>query len=340
MDLVRAALLVAVTGAVLPGHAQDASTVADVAAARTPLVFDCSWFPHPPESERVVIDLVLAREPGDPGTAPTPEELAAIAAAGGGALHVFQLPLVRVELDTAAVRLLVGGPEAIATYARTPPDAEIHDVEARIRFDRPVGESDLAALARLAVRERERDCVPRPDILDVVLADSAVPAVRRLPGVRVIEPMTVGCAAQLHPPSIPIRELPRPPAGWGAAPAGADPRLETGFPAYAPGAEVIITLTNTTDARIGYNLCHAELELLRGDEWMRVRPMLHPVCTDILLRLDPGAADSLTFRLAPGDPPGQYRVRAHLLNGEPRPVISNVFAVTPRGPTAPTASPP
>jgi hypothetical protein len=335
MNLLRAALLVVVTGAFLPGHAQDASAVAAAAALGTPFVYNCSWFPQPPESERLVIDLVLFRQPGDLRESPTPEELAAIAAAGGVTLHVFQLPVVRVELDTASVRGLITGPGSIATYARTPPDAEKHDIEAQVRFDRPVRESDLAALARLGVRERAY--IPRPHILEVVLPDSAVPAVRRLAGVASIEPMTVVCAALAAPPSIPIGELPPPPAGWERQPADPEPRLETGFPSYAPGGEVTIMLTNTTDARIGYNLCHAELELLRGDEWVTLRPMLHPVCTDILLRLDPGAADSLTFRLAPDDPSGHYRVRAHLLNGEPKPVISNVFAMTPRGPAPPSA---
>jgi hypothetical protein len=62
---------------------------------------------------------------------------------------------------------------------------------------------------------------------------------------------------------------------------------------------------------------------------MTARPMLHPVCTDILLRLDPEGVDSLTFRLAPDERSGLYRVRAQLLNGEQRPVLSNVFAVSP-----------
>jgi hypothetical protein len=69
------------------------------------------------------------------------------------------------------------------------------------------------------------------------------------------------------------------------------------------GAEVILTLTNTTDARIGYHLCRVGLDLPRGDEWVAVRPMLHPVYTDILLRLDPEGVYSLMFRLAPDEPP-------------------------------------
>jgi hypothetical protein len=70
---------------------------------------------------------------------------------------------------------------------------------------------------------------------------------------------------------------------------------------------------------------------------VRARPGLWPLCTDILLRLDPGEAHSFTFRLALDEPSGQYRIRARLLNGEPRQVVSNVFAVTPRGPSPPAA---
>jgi hypothetical protein len=335
MNLLSAALLVLATGALQPGYGQGLATGAAAPDEPRPLVFDCSWFPHPPRAERVLVDLVLAREADDRNLRPTPDELAAVRAAEGMVQHIFQVPMIRAELDTSAVRALILGAGAVGTFARIAPDPRVQEVEVQIRFDRPVTESDVAALGRLDARDLGH--VPRPDVLEVALADSEVPAVRRLAGVHGVEPMTVGCAAEVGPPSVLLSELPPPPVGreWGPAVSG--PRLETDFPSYGPGAEVTVTLFNPTADRIGYNLCHAELELLREGVWVRVLPMLWPVCTDILLRLEPGKADSLAFRLEPDLPAGQYRVRHRLLNGEPMQVVSNVFAVTPRGPPRPAA---
>jgi hypothetical protein len=143
MNLLPAVLLIVVAGASHAAHGQ--SLVPRDAAADEPraLVFDCSWFPHPPRAERVLVDLVLARDANDPRTRAAPAELAAIRSAGGMVRHVFHLPVIRAEVDAGAVRAMIAGPGAVATFARTVLDPRLHEVEAQIRYDRPVREADV-----------------------------------------------------------------------------------------------------------------------------------------------------------------------------------------------------
>jgi hypothetical protein len=174
----------------------------------TRLSFDCAWHPRPPATERVLVDLVLNRREPDRHHVPTPEELEAVRSAGGTVRHRFHVPMIRADLDTAAVRHLISGPRAVATFARTVPDSRVFQLEAQIRFDRTVRTSDVRAIERLGGRELWY--VPRPHIIAVTVPDSTIPQVRGLSGVRSIEPFTVGCS--VSDVGLPFEELPPPPA--------------------------------------------------------------------------------------------------------------------------------
>jgi hypothetical protein len=177
---------------------------ADSVPAR--LSFDCAWHPQAPATERVLVDLVFRRLEADPRHLPTPAEVEAVRRAGGAVRHRFRVPMVRAELDTTAVRQLITGPGAVATFARTVPDPRAFEVVAQIRYDRVVRVSDLLAIERLGGQEQWT--VPRPHIIAVALPDSVVPRVRRLPGVRSIEPFTVGCSVSDVDAGMPLSDLP------------------------------------------------------------------------------------------------------------------------------------
>jgi hypothetical protein len=183
---------------------------AAVDSGATRLSFDCAWHPRAPTTERVLVDLVLTRREADPRHLPTAEEVEAVRHAGGTVRHHFHVPMVRAELDTAAVRKLITGPGAVATFARTAPDPRTFEVVAQIRYDRAVRVSDLRAIERLGGQEQWY--VPRPHIIAVALPDSVVPRVGRLPGVRSIEPYSVGCSVSDVAVDMPVGDLPPPPA--------------------------------------------------------------------------------------------------------------------------------
>jgi len=139
-----------------------------------PLSFDCAWRPHPPPTSRVLVDLVLRRDATGPDERAASGVLDAVRRAGGTIHHSFHLPMIRVELDTASVRHLITGPEAIASYARAVPAEHAPGVEAQIRYDRAVRPSDIDAIEQLGGRELW--FVPRPHIIAAALPDAAIPS--------------------------------------------------------------------------------------------------------------------------------------------------------------------
>lgn len=113
----------------------------------------------------------------------------------------------------------------------------------------------------------------------------------------------------------------------------AGPRLATTFPTYGQAGEVTLELTNHGPGMVGYNLCDSQVERLAGDEWVRQHPVAE-VCTRELRTLAPGDTATFTFRLDADIPAGHYRVRTRteqMDSGERAPLVSNTFAVTPRG---------
>ena len=74
---------------------------------------------------------------------------------------------------------------------------------------------------------------------------------------------------------------------------------------YAPGAEVKLSLRNTTDLTLGYNLCFSDLERQSGSGWEKVPD--DTVCTTVQHGLETGETADYTKTLAAGLPQGTYR---------------------------------
>lgn len=117
---------------------------------------------------------------------------------------------------------------------------------------------------------------------------------------------------------------------------GAAVTLRTEFPSYGPDTGVInLRLSNQGSGRIGYNLCHSTLERLQGQGWSEVRPADPRVCTMELRMLGPGEQTVYPYDVRVRLESGQYRFRTSVHDmgpGTREPLVSNAFAVTPRGP--------
>lgn len=161
-----------------------------------PIRFEYScdrWTPYPPREKRVVADLHLRTEEN---RKPGADALRAIRGAGGRVLHTFHAPLIRAELDTAAVRELVSGPAAIANRAVLVRDTTRREVELRLIFTRPVRGSDLSVIEQLGGVVLGSGGGRRPGVT-VQAPDSVIPYLRRLPGLDRLRLPAIGCARLL-----------------------------------------------------------------------------------------------------------------------------------------------
>jgi len=107
-------------------------------------------FSHLPTSGRVVVDLRLRSK--NENRIPTDEDVRAVTALGGNVLHRFNVAVVRVEIDAAALPRIVGD-KGIADYALNVLGPRLYDFPVQIFFARGITEADRAALQRLGVSD-------------------------------------------------------------------------------------------------------------------------------------------------------------------------------------------
>lgn len=119
-------------------------------------------------------------------------------------------------------------------------------------------------------------------------------------------------------------------------PSGAPPgvvSLRTDAASYRPGDKAIVTLSNGSQGRVGYNLCFAFLSLERNDggTWKAAQAQLGPPnmgCTTELRLLRPGGTDSSEITIPAGLAAGNYRVTHNIeVAGSQVRVFSEAFAV-------------
>jgi hypothetical protein len=161
----------------------------DLPLEPTRLYLLCDWDPRAPRLARVTVDLYL-RSPAAGDTGGAAAGARAVVKSGGHVVHRFALPILRVVLDTGAVRRLVRGPGAVAYYAATVTDPTDHRIETRVFYGRPVTAADERTL--VALGGEQVGAAPIPMLL-TVLPDSVIPQVARLPGVAYIKAGGVGC---------------------------------------------------------------------------------------------------------------------------------------------------
>jgi hypothetical protein len=152
---------------------------------RDTYVFACGrWTPASPPATRTLLDVRSWQNSAD--DAPAPEILNAIRLAGGRVVYQFHGPMVRAELDVAALSKLQD-----VNFAQTVGDPGAHPVRLLVMLSHDLTPADLQAVEALGGR-----VTSQWDSLDgyaVVIDDSRVPDVRALPGVRSTEFDGVGC---------------------------------------------------------------------------------------------------------------------------------------------------
>jgi hypothetical protein len=152
---------------------------------RDTYVFACGrWTPASPPATRTLLDVRSWQNSAD--DAPAPEILNAIRLAGGRVVYQFHGPMVRAELDVAALSKLQD-----VNFAQTVGDPGAHPVRLLVMLSHDLTPADLQAVEALGGR-----VTSQWDSLDgyaVVIDDARVPDVRALPGVRSTEFDGVGC---------------------------------------------------------------------------------------------------------------------------------------------------
>jgi hypothetical protein len=156
-------------------------------------MFVCDWTPSRPAAERIIADIRLRSADGN--RIPTEEDLQALRGAGARILHVFNVAMVRVEIDTGQVPVLIRGRDPIAEWAASVPDPTRHEVELQVFFARPPQEEDIRAIEALGVEVRGG--IGMRGVLYVVAPDAAVPQLARLPRVTNVRAQAMICAEAL-----------------------------------------------------------------------------------------------------------------------------------------------
>jgi hypothetical protein len=145
-------------------------------------------FSHLPTSGRVVVDLRLRSK--NENRIPTDDDIRAVTALGGTILHRFNVAVIRIEIDAAALPQIVGD-RGIADYALNVPDLSVYDVPVQIFFTRAITEADRAALRRVGVSEIGQ--VPTRPILYASAPDRSLPEIQRIPGVEFARARALSC---------------------------------------------------------------------------------------------------------------------------------------------------
>ena len=153
-----------------------------VAAAFT---YGCNtWLTDPPDPSTVVLaDVEFAGETVDE---------AEVRRRGGRVVYRFHVPRLRVAIQAGMIPFLRG---VWSVHGVTDP-ADL-DVRLYLRYSRPVTDADLQALAQVGARELQPFSFAR-EAVGALVADPAIPAVRALPGVTLVERMDgIACLADV-----------------------------------------------------------------------------------------------------------------------------------------------
>lgn len=153
-------------------------------------VFACGrWSPEEPPATRALVDLRTHDQTVD--GRPTPEAIGAITAAGGRIAHVYNVPIVRAEMDLHRAASLVDLARGPASYARTVTAPAVFDVDIIVILSHPLTEADLESVRALGgTITFEYQTLPG---YAARVGDRIVPAIRALAGVKSLEADSIGC---------------------------------------------------------------------------------------------------------------------------------------------------
>jgi len=153
-------------------------------------VFACGrWSPEEPPVTRALVDLRMHGETVD--GRPTPEAIGAITAAGGRIAYVYNVPIVRAEIDLHRVASLVDLARGPASYAKTVTTPAVFGVDIIVILSHPLTEADLENVRALGGTIKfEYQTLPG---YAARVSDRIVPAIRALAGVKSLEGDGIAC---------------------------------------------------------------------------------------------------------------------------------------------------
>lgn len=153
-------------------------------------MFACGrWSPQEPPVTRALVDLRMHGQTVD--GRPTPEAIGAITAAGGRIAYVYNVPIVRAELDLHRAASLVDLGRGPASYATTVTAPAAFDVGIIVILSHPLTEADLESVRALGgTITFEYQTLPG---YAARVSDRIVPAIRALAGVKSLEADGVVC---------------------------------------------------------------------------------------------------------------------------------------------------
>jgi hypothetical protein len=153
-------------------------------------VFACGrWSPQDPPATRALVDLRTHGQTVD--GRPTPEAIGAITAAGGRIEYVYNLPIVRAELDLHRVASLVDLGRGPASHAATVRAPAVFEAGIIVTLSHPLTEEDLESVRALGgTISFEYPTLPG---YAARVSDRLIPAIRALAGVKSIEADSLVC---------------------------------------------------------------------------------------------------------------------------------------------------
>jgi hypothetical protein len=111
-------------------------------------MFACGrWSPHEPPATRALVDLRMHDQ--TPDGRPTSEAIGKITAAGGRIEYLYNVPIVRAELDLHHVASLVDVARGPARHATTATAPAIFDVGIIVILSQRLNEGDLESVRAL-----------------------------------------------------------------------------------------------------------------------------------------------------------------------------------------------
>ena len=148
----------------------------------------CPFESPPFKAERIPVDLRLRSGRLEPAEV----DVRRTEAVGGRVLYLFNVAVVRAEVDVNKLPALIEGPNRVADWAVAVTDLETFDVYVQIFCHRRVGRPAVKAIESLGGRKVWGE-QGRRSTFHVVVPDDAVPKIVAFPNVDSVRALTQFC---------------------------------------------------------------------------------------------------------------------------------------------------
>ena len=153
----------------------------------------CPFESPPFKAERIPVDLRLRK---NGSLEPTEEDVRRIEAVGGRVLYLFNVAVVRAEVDVKKLPALIEGPNRVADWAVAVTDLENFDVFVQIFYHRRVGLPAVKAIESLGGRKVWGE-QGRKSTFHAVVPNDAIPKIVAFPNVDRVRALAQMCGGMM-----------------------------------------------------------------------------------------------------------------------------------------------